>query len=233
MIPDAKIEPYIGIPLPPDTMPDRDDVTEEGFGGFRGTWFIGRSLLEETEDLLRYEGEVIDLLDRSSETPEDFERFANAVEGGEGGDLPDRLSEIFASSGLAELADWDGDLPPLQGLEIGVAGLIYALSSIRCLTAASCRSHVEERSWSDCPVVFFAAPGWRAQILADLVSSADCGMDAERGMLKIFGSSIRKTHGLARLIVEERGRFRTKPDPPASTDRTEPVDATQLDLFEE
>jgi hypothetical protein len=233
MIPEAEVEPYIARPLPPCAMPNRNEITEEGFGFFRGTWFIGRVPVEEAEAVVQYEQKVIDALGEAAAGPEEFEQLAKAVEDGYGGELPDALAEVFASSGLAELADWDGDLPPLYGLEIGVAGLTCALSAIRCLTAASCRWHIDERSWSDCPVVFFASPDWRVEILAQLVASANCGLDADRDMLKVFGSSIRDTHTLARTILEERGRFRKMPNPPQRSRRSKLPDALQLELFED
>src|SRR4051794_11608871 len=96
--------------------------------------------------------------------------------------------------GLAAIVD--GELAPLDGLEIGVAGLAYALGSAGCLTAASCRWHSRDRSWSDCLVVFFAAPGWRLELLADLIADAGCGLVADRGMLAIYAPSIIQMHAL-------------------------------------
>jgi len=66
-------------------------------------------------------------------------------------------------------------------------------------------------SWSDAPVVFFAAPEWRVELLAELVSHAGCGLGADRDMLTVYGASVWDTNGLARQILSERGRFRKKP----------------------
>lgn len=81
-----------------------------------------------------------------------------------------------------------------------------------CLTAASCRWHSRDRSWSDCPVVFFAAPAWRLELLAELIAGAGCGLVADRGMLTIYAPSIVQMHALGERVVAERGRFRRKPD---------------------
>ena len=190
--------------LPVCPMPDQNEISEEGFGSFRGTWFIGRMPIRDAERVVGYEGRVLEALDYASSRADDFERLAMAAEGGDGSELPDRLGEVFESSGLGELTAWDDDIDPLGSLEIGVAGLTCSLSAIRCLTAASCRSHITERSWSDCPIVFFAAPAWRVELLADLIARANCGLDADRGMLKIYGRSVRNMHDLAQAILDER-----------------------------
>src|SRR5680860_1741672 len=75
------------------------------------------------------------------------------------------------------------------------------------------RSHTCERSWSNCPVVFFAAPDRRVAILAELIRSAGCGLIEDRGMLKIYAPSVRETHALAQLILKQRSRFTSKPRP--------------------
>ena len=67
-------------------------------------------------------------------------------------------------------------------------------------------------SWSNCPVVFFAAPAWRVEILAGLIASERCGLDADRNMLTIYAASVSDLHNLAQRILAERGRFRRRPD---------------------
>jgi hypothetical protein len=96
--------------------------------------------------------------------------------------------------------------------ELGVAGVAYALGSVGCLTAASCRWHSRDRSWSDCPVVFFVAPKWRLELVAELIDDAGCGLVADRGMLAIHAQSIVEMHTLGERVVAERERFRRKPD---------------------
>jgi hypothetical protein len=194
-------------------MPAPDDITEEGFGYFRGTWFIGRVPISETQMVLRAEADIIEWLDQASSTPVEFEHLATAKESGETDAVPESLLRRAEETGINNFL-WDvGDDSPLEGLEIGVAGLSCALSSIRCLTAASCRSHDRTHSWSECPVVIFAAPSWRLTILADLVDAEGCGVgtETERGLVTIYAPSIRQMHGLAVRIMAERGMFRRRP----------------------
>lgn len=193
-------------------MPTPDEISEEGFGWFRGTWFIGRVPIAEAAEVVQEEGQIIAWLDAVAADPLEFEFLAAAIESGEAEDLSDDLRQRAEGAGLHSYLSDPGDLAPVGGLEIGVSGLTHVLSAAGCLTAASCRSHVTDRSWSDCPVVFFAAPAWRLAILADLIRDAGCGLDADRGMLKIYGRSVRNTHRLADLIVRERRRFRKRPD---------------------
>ncbi|WP_158718801.1 hypothetical protein [Streptomyces sp. NRRL WC-3795] len=67
------------------------------------------------------------------------------------------------------------DGSPLDALELGVAGLSYALASVGCFTAASCRSHYSDHSWSDRPVIFFAAERSTVEWLTPLVRQSGCG----------------------------------------------------------
>jgi hypothetical protein len=211
VIPDANIPALIEDPLPECDMPRSEEITEEGFGGFRDTHLIGRVLLSDAKAVVDQEATVLEELDRVAHSPEEFEALARAVEDGDRGSLGDGLRDRFMESTLVDLAAPEDDFDQLGSLEVGVAGLVQALSAMRCLTAASCRSHVDPLSWSDCPVVFFAAPTWRVEVLAGLVRTTGCGLAADRGLIKIYGSSIRQTHALARLILDERVRFRRRP----------------------
>jgi hypothetical protein len=191
-------------------MPDPEMISEEGFGGFRGTWYIGRVAKAHLEAILREEAELMRIVDAVAATSEEFEELASAIEGCDLEPLSDELREAAMKEGLA--ACIDEETTPLDGLELGVAGLTYALGSVGCLTAASCRWHISDRSWSDVPVVFFAAPTWRLELLAELIAAAGCGLVDDRGMLEVVAPSIRNTHELAENIAAERERFRRKPD---------------------
>lgn len=191
-------------------MPTADEISEEGFGGFRDTWYIGHVSKADLEAILREEAELMRIVDVVAATSDEFEELASAIEGRDLESLPEHLREAAMKEGLAACVD--EDLAPLDGLELGVAGLAYALSSVGCLTAASCRWHIRDRSWSDCPVVLFATPPWRLELLAELIADAGCGLAADRGMLAIYAPSIVRMHALGERIVAERGRFRRKPD---------------------
>ncbi len=211
MIPHAKVSPVVPNPLPYCRMPRVDNDADEGFGNFRDTWWIGELPIDEAAAVLHYEEEALEALDKAAQSAEEFEDLAQAVEDGEIDRLPEDLLPVFAESGLSKLAPAPDDAVLLGGLEIGVSGLAHVLSAVRCPTAASCRSHPHERSWSDHPVVFFAAPKSRVTILAPLMRRAGCGLDADRGMLLVYAPSVGEMHALAGLILEEYGRFVAKP----------------------
>ena len=228
MIPVIEIDAEIPSPLPECVMPTAEEISEEGFGFFRGTWFIGHVSTADAQFALREEAELLRILDATASSPEEFEELASAIEANEIDQLEEPLRLVALEHGLEGVLD--GELAPLDGLEIGVAGLTHALSSIGCLTAASCRSHNAAQSWSDCPVVFFAAPQWRVELLADLIAAAGCGLRADRGMLSIFAPSILHMHALGQSIVSERKRFRRKPDYSRSSAVSRQPAQTQLEL---
>ncbi len=228
MIPIVRIDAEIPSPLPECTMPTEEEISEEGFGFFRGTWYIGSVSIADAQFTLRDEAALIRLLDAVASSPDEFEELAAAIEGNDVDGLPESPRLAAIDHGVEGLVD--EDLAPLDGLEIGVAGITHALSAIRCLTAASCRSHISSHSWSDCPVVFFAAPAWRLELLAELIAAARCGLRADRNMLSIVAPSITHMHGLAQSIVAERGRFRRKPDHWRSRLLSHRPPQTQLEL---
>ncbi|HZL05000.1 MAG TPA: hypothetical protein VFE45_06235, partial [Coriobacteriia bacterium] len=132
-----------------------------------------------------------------------FELLAEYVEHSTLDDADD--DESIASVGAApfvptEGSEWTG----LEGLELGVAGLVYALSTRGFFPAASCRSHAYEHSWSDRPVVLFAADRRRVEWLRPLVERAGCGfcVPRDRGqLLTIEAQSIVEMGALAQLIL--------------------------------
>lgn len=209
MIPVADIAVEIPTPLPDCELPSSDEVTEEGFGFFRGTWYLGRVSVRNAIETVEQEAECIAWLDRLSERHEQFEALAKAIEHADPGLLPEPLRTRVVGDRAHQYFDADDEIEThwLDGLEIGVAGLTHALSTVRCLTAASCRAH-HRASWSDCPVVFFAAASWRIPILAGLAAESGCGLEEDRGMLKVYAPSVRHTNGLARHLLVSRARFR-------------------------
>src|SRR5713101_7338219 len=97
-----------------------------------------------------------------------------------------------------------------HAVELGVAGLVYALATVRIIPAASCRGHPGDRAWSDAPVVLFATTEYRAKALQPLVEAADCrfGIDtARRDLLAVAGRSILNTMALADAVLGSRHTF--------------------------
>jgi hypothetical protein len=161
---------------------------------------MAKALLEREQVLA---AEVADL----AVSAEEFDKCARALESGDLTDLGDERSSLPFSR-LSTLVD--DKQSPLEGLELGVAGLVYALASVRCWPAASCRGHPHPNAWSDVPVVFLAVSRHRAGVLEPLVRSTGCsfGIDAARpDLLTIYAPSIEETMALARQIMSERSAF--------------------------
>lgn len=193
-------------------MPKHDDITEEGFGAFRGTWFIGRVPWRAADETVRREAQILKWLDDVSLNAEMFDQLAHAIECRDATSIPASELTPQLRAELEHVIGPENDYDALDSLEIGVAGLTLALSAVGCLTAASCRSHSGDRSWSDCPVVLFAAPQWRVRILAEFIAAEHCGLGADRDMLTVYAASVRDLHRLAERLIDGRARFRKRPD---------------------
>jgi hypothetical protein len=227
-MPRAEITPTVPATAPICTLPPSDEISEEGFGYFRGTWFIGRVTVAEAEEVICAEAEILDWLDHTATTAEEFEVLARAIETQETTDVADELGTDSVPPGLDRFATDGGDVFPLYGLEVGVAGLCHALSVVGCLTAASCRSHATERSWSDSPVVFFRAPTWRVELLMEAIAAERCGLGESRGMLTVDAASVGDMQRLAERLIKDRSRFRRIPDHHRPARRSSSIEAEQL-----
>jgi len=211
--------------------PKKDDVSEEGFGGYRGTWLIRGVGVREARRLIAIEQSLVELAGRLSADPDEFEGVASALESGESDTLPERLMEGGA---LAELEPYLGDGSPVDGLELGVAGLVYALAAAGCWTASSCRGHPGEHAWSPRPVVFLTCDTYRANILQPLVESASCGfcVDVCRpNLLGLEAESVVELMNLAQLVIDTRRTFVPKRSP--RRPRTEGSDSQGRFVFDD
>lgn len=209
MIPSFSVIPGLSLPEGDDCgYPARGGLSDEGFGYFVGTWRIGHPLVSMARESVGFERRLVDLLDSLATDSSAFERFATAAESFE---PYGELDPVLTGSPVQTLLEGYDDGTPLGGLEIGVAGLVYALSAVGFLTAASCRAHVGPRSWSDCPVVFFGAHKWRAEILAKLALETGCGIGQDRDMLTVYAPTIRNLMTLAETVLDNRGRLRSRP----------------------
>ncbi|GAB6987019.1 hypothetical protein [Nocardioides pyridinolyticus] len=209
-------------------MPSPVEISEEGFGFFRDTWLIRNVSVGDAREIISIEWRMAEVVGRLAKDGDDFERLAGIAESAA---LDDPAEEVSAEE-LHALAEVVSDIPELCGLELGVAGLVHALASVQVLPAASCRSH-PERSWSDAPVVLFAATEFRARALQPLVEETGCtfGIDAARpNLLVVRGRSIENTMALADAVVENRKSF-VQPRVSSSPRRDPSPSSTQEQLF--
>ena len=193
-------------------MPKPEDIDEDGIGAYiHDTWLIKDIPVREARRLRREERRMAEAVGRLATTAEDFDRLAHAVEGGYDPDESDEGDALTAT----ERADLDeflsaGESSALDSLELGVAGLVYALATVRIIPAASCRGHPDDRAWSDVPVVLFATTEYRARALQPLVEATDCrfGIDVARPeLLAATGRSILDTMALADAVLRSRQTF--------------------------
>lgn len=187
--------------------PRGDEVDEEsGIGFFQDTWLIRNVPVRDAWDVVEEERQLVDAIDELASTAEDFERLAGIAEYGALDDPAYELSDAERTV----LSEWVSEFPAnLGGLELGVAGLVRALATVRIIPGASCRSH-PERSWSDAPVVLFAANEFRARALEPLVADSGCtfGIDEVRPeLLVVRGTTVRNLMALAEGILENRQAF--------------------------
>ncbi|WP_409466911.1 hypothetical protein [Amycolatopsis sp. GA6-003] len=191
--------------------PTDDDVTEEGIGFFRGTWLIYEIGEAEAEALLSEDMKLVKLVDSVAQTPEEYDRICSIIEN-ESGDS--EILESLKTTGRYNLIEdhipHEDDPSPLDGLEIGVAGVVYALSAAGFLTAASCRGHTSSNSWSTGPVVFAATDRRHAELLAPIAARSGCGFawDSSReDLLAIEAPSVSEMLSLANAVLMEVRSF--------------------------
>lgn len=194
--------------------PRRDDLSEEGFGFFRDTWLIRGIRVTEARTMIAMESDLVDLADRLSSNPNEFDEVATALETADVEALPRRFREASTVAEFSNLVV--DDEPPLAALELGVAGLVYALSTVGCWPAASCRGHPTPRSWSAHPAVYLASDRHRVEVLQPLVQEAGCGFvrDPGRGeLLVVVAESLTEMMALASLVISARQHFVPKRGP--------------------
>ncbi|MDG4668622.1 hypothetical protein [Mycobacterium sp. 236(2023)] len=192
MIPDTFISGDWRIPSEATFwMPDADDMDEEGIGFFRDVWLIADIPRSEALEIIDQEQALVTLVDSLASTAGDFERLAQCIEQWDPDEedldaAPHELSIIRPV--LNEL-----DLAPLGGLELGVAGAVFALAASGFVPAASCRGHAGSHPWSDRPVVLFATDEPHARALETPARQAGCVFDidpARQDLLVVQGGSI-------------------------------------------
>jgi hypothetical protein len=232
MYPRTDIDPDAELPAAAEFWtPEPDDINEEGFGYFRDVWPIVGVPPEEAHEMVRKDRAASSLANQLASTEVEFDAVAKVIETGE----PDYTADLGEAKRVAlspYIAEDEDDDVPLDGLEVGVAGLVYALSAAGAYPAASCRGHHQGHSWSDLPVVLLAIDLCRAKLLEPLVKDTGCGFEidpARTELLVVCSPSIEGTLALAEAVIGKLPEFRAcdeslhlPPDP-----------AIQPSLFEE
>jgi hypothetical protein len=208
--------PRLPLPLDPSVPPEhtgwtprRDELDETGFRGFPDTWLIRGIGVRETKSIIGVEEELINLADRFAVAAEEFDAICSAFEDANATKLPERLQGPSIPEELAFHLAPD-DYSPTDGLDLGVAGLVYALAAGGCWTAASCRGHPGKYAWADHPVVVLACDRHRASVLQRWPAQAHCGFTTDgrrEGLLAVVGESVTDTMMLAGLVVSHKKDF--------------------------
>lgn len=205
MIPRYDIDVDPRVPLTASLWVPSPAQLEEsgGIGGYHDTELIVTDS-EEAATIIQAEREVVDYLNAKSITPREFDDLAAAVEWEEPDMLSDEAPDFFDHRDT-----WYG----LNGLEIGVAGLVYALNSVGIITAASCRSHHQgHQPWANYPTVVFAANRAQMRALEPLVASSGCGFEVEginrSRFIAVVGPSIQETMALAQRLTDANSSLR-------------------------
>jgi hypothetical protein len=177
---------------------DLDD--EEGFGLFRDVWLIIDISEEEASAMVAQDRDLSRVADAMADDASSFDDIATAVETGSAEGIE------FSDDQLLVLGPYLDGIVKLDNLDLGVAGLVYALSAAGMYPAASSRG---DSAWSGCPVVFLATDRNHAEILQPLVEGSGCGfeIDAGRRMLVICSASIGGTLNLAEAIISHMPSF--------------------------
>jgi hypothetical protein len=182
-------------------LPARDDLEDdEGFGFFRDVWPILDVSFNQAKAQLADDERLVKLVAEAANNADEFDALAKAVEAGDVDDLASLLSgkpqDLLTAIAPDEIV--------VDGLELGVAGLVYALSASGCFPAASCRGHVGPHAWASEPVVFVACDRTAAEGLTSFVAAAACGFDidpARPELLALTANSVEDTLNLAELLL--------------------------------
>jgi hypothetical protein len=203
-------------------IPTAEEIDADvGFSNFTDVWPITDVTADHAQNVISQDKFLSTLVASLATNDTEFEILAAAAETGYGEDeelTADQLAALIHHFPAAEV---------LEGLELGVAGLVYALAAAGMYPVASCRGHSDSNAWSSTPVVFFAADRSRAVVLQPLVSDSQCGfvLDPLRTeLLAIVSVSIEQMLVLAQNILDNISQFRS-PDQPN-------VDDSQPTLFD-
>lgn len=208
-----KIEAELNPELPATAefwTPESDDIDEEGFGYFRDVWPVIDVPETDAREMIDRDRTVSSFVAGLASNADEFDAIAKVIETGEA-HYGENLSADKRAALDPYIAEDEDEEVLLDGLEVGVAGLVYALSSAGAYPAASCRGHPQSYAWSDAPVVFVAIDRLRASVLAPLVRDSACGFEidgARPELLVVCSTSIEGTVSLAEAVAGKWPEFR-------------------------
>lgn len=193
------------LDLPADAMfwmPEPNEIDpDEGVGFFRDTWAILDASREAAQGIADEERHLLRVAAELAMDAAHYEQLAKIVEIGFDWDSADEAYDPSATERLAlePVAATDEDIV-LDGLDLGVAGLAYALSFFGAVPVASCRAHVPvEQSWTESPVVVFAAKETTARALAPLAARTGCRFTTDVVRPEFIGLTARSVVELMNL----------------------------------
>jgi hypothetical protein len=219
VIPQAPRRSYFNLP-DAARMPLPGEMDGDGLGLFQGVWLVDPGPIGEARDLIAWERSVVATIDGLADSPEGFDALAHVIEDFQT-DGDDRIGADEYPQLTGRQRDLlrgclDSGVQLLDGLDLGVAGLVVALASTGFVPAASCRGHTGVRPWAAAPAVIFAGDHDRVAALRDMVPAADCSLDDAsgngEGLVVVRGSSVVSTMGLADSLLDSVGAGDTPPD---------------------
>ncbi|MDV7102051.1 hypothetical protein R4227_18495 [Gordonia amicalis] len=199
-------EVRIALEIPDDAVfwqPTPSEINEEGFGYFHNVWPIVAPTAHETRRVLEADSAGLSYASRNCSTEDEFEEVAKWLESV----VPDD-DETAPPAALGDR--WTGT----EGLDLGVAGLVYSLAHVGFYPAASCRAHTTG-SWADCPTVLFAAGQERLMRMLPMIQNAGCGIQyvVSRGvpLFALLAPSTMQFSKLAEAVFAARRELRAIP----------------------
>jgi hypothetical protein len=207
MYPKANINLQASLPSAASFWtPGPDDIDEySGFGYFENVWAIADVTADQAHEIFEKDRSLCQLISSLASEEGEFDILANTVETGVADD-----ADHIQPNQLTALQPYLTELAALEGLELGVAGLVYALSAAGTYTAASCRGHPGEQAWSKCPVVLLAFDRSHARVLQPLVEGSKCGFEIDRRrpeLVSIVSNTVEATLTLAEAVMNSLSVF--------------------------
>jgi hypothetical protein len=121
------------------------------------------------------------------------------------------LAEAYGDDpqdGIEEAEDFDY---LFRNLDVGVAGLVFALSAAGYATCTSCRGH---DGIARPPQVGLGTEPERLARLASYTRGAGCGLEVADGIAWIYARSVTDLHAMAQAILDDQAEFEVLGPPP-------------------